>query len=98
MTAGFSAKTARVTGSQLLADPNISKEIQRRTEAELAAAKRKTGMSIERTLREAARLGFSNIGKLFDENNRIKDPKGWDEETAAAVMSFLAERRRHPVA
>src|SRR5207249_11095304 len=48
----------------------------------------RTGVSMERTLREAARLAFCDIGRLFDENSKLKDLKEWDEETAAAVASI----------
>src|SRR5438552_7685399 len=85
ITAGYSAKSARRIGTRLSTNVHIAAEIHRRTKQSLEDARMRTGISRERTLREAARLAFYDIGKLFDENSRLKDPREWGEETAAAV-------------
>jgi phage terminase small subunit len=37
--------------------------------------------------RELARIGFSDIRKIFDENGNLKLPKDWDDAAAAAISS-----------
>lgn len=81
ITAGFSAKTAIVKGSQLLTEVNVKARI-----AELSEKTAKiTGLDMERTLREVARLGYSDTRKLYTESGNLKDPADWDDDTAAAV-------------
>lgn len=41
----------------------------------------------DRTLREAARLAFSDVGDLFDENNCLLPLKSWPAHIRAAVSS-----------
>jgi len=48
----------------------------------------KIGVRAERTLEEVARIGFSDITKLFNADGSLKSPKDWDPETAAAVAGL----------
>ncbi|MGH0372567.1 terminase small subunit [Sinorhizobium meliloti] len=41
----------------------------------------------ERVLKELPRTGFSDLRRVFDANNRLLRPEGWDGDTAAAVAS-----------
>jgi hypothetical protein len=45
-------------------------------------------VGLNRTLFENARIGFSDIRKLFGEGGRLLDPHEWDDDTAAAVASI----------
>jgi Terminase small subunit len=46
-----------------------------------------------RTLREAARLAFSDLRKLFNENGTLKPPHEWPDAAAAAVAGLEVVRR-----
>lgn len=83
ITAGYSAKTATVTGSQLLTDPNVRAIIDAMT-AEHSAA---SGLTAENVLREIRRLSFSDTRKLYRPDGSLKSPDEWDDDTAAAVGS-----------
>jgi len=47
----------------------------------------------DRALREAARLAYSDVRGLFDENQKLKPMKDWPEGLAAAVASVEVVRR-----
>jgi phage terminase small subunit len=82
--AGYSAKTARSIGHELLTKPDIQDAITtgRATLAE------KTGITQERVLKEYARLGFLDIRKAFDENGHLKPISELDDDTAAAIAGI----------
>jgi phage terminase small subunit len=44
-------------------------------------------VDLKRTIFESARVGFSDIRKLFGSGGRLLDPHEWDDDTAAAVAS-----------
>lgn len=44
-------------------------------------------ITVQRVLREAARIAFSDARNLFDEKGNLKSPKDWDDNTAASVAS-----------
>ena len=45
-------------------------------------------LDTERTLRETARIAYSDPRKIMHEDGRIKMPHELDEDTAAAIASF----------
>jgi phage terminase small subunit len=79
--AGYSAKNADVIADQLLGKTWVSEAIQKAMKERLL----KIGVHAERVLTELARIGFSDIRKLFNENGSLKNPQDWDADTAAAV-------------
>jgi phage terminase small subunit len=81
ITAGFSAKTARQAGSRLLTHVDVKAAIARTRGAALTAA----DLTIERTLREVARLAFFDPRKLYDEEGKLKAVHELDDDTAAAL-------------
>ncbi len=82
--AGYSEDTAKQIGYENLTKPYIQEYLQ-----ELKAKRaEKTQISQERVLQEYARLGFSDIRKLYDENGRLKDVQDLDDDTAAAISSI----------
>lgn len=46
----------------------------------------------DRVLREAGRLGFSDIRKLYDESGRLLPIKQWPDDIAACVASIETAR------
>jgi phage terminase small subunit len=46
------------------------------------------GRGADRVLLEIARLGFSDLRRLFHEDGRLKGPHEWDDDTAASISSI----------
>lgn len=55
-----------------------------------AKAVERAEVSIERTLREAARIAFADIRKVFNEDGTLKKISELDDDTAAALAGFDA--------
>lgn len=82
--AGYSLKTADVSGHENLKKPEIAEAIA------LAQKKRseKTRITAERVLEELARIGFSDPRKLFDAQGTLKPIAEWEEDSARAIASI----------
>lgn len=87
ITAGYAAKSAFVTASRLLNDAKVQAVI---SEA-LDRAEVVFGLSIDRTLREVARLAYFDPAKLYDSDGSLKKIADLDEDTRAAVASIEAD-------
>jgi len=48
-------------------------------------------ISVRQLNREIARIGFSDLRKLFDSNGEILPPEQWPDDVAAAVSSYKEE-------
>lgn len=81
--AGYGVKSAKVTASRLLADPKIQSYLGV-LKKPLAAV---LEITKERTMREIARIAFSDPRKLFDENSRFKAIQDLDDDAAATLAS-----------
>ncbi len=79
--AGYSSKTAYSIGQENLTKPDIQAAIQKRREK----IEQKTEITIERVLREYARLGFNDPRKLFNDDGSPKGIHELDDDTAAAI-------------
>ena len=79
--AGYSVKNADNLGPRLVGKSQVAEAIEKAMKSRL----QKIGVYAERVLTELARVGLSDIRKLYDEDGRLKHPKDWDEETSAAV-------------
>lgn len=90
--AGYSEKTARVKAAQLMALPHVMEAI----EAGMALRAERTEITQDRVLQELARVGFSDIRKLFNEAGLLKRPEEWDADTAAFVASIEVVVRKVP--
>lgn len=86
--AGFAKAGAHVTASRLLRNPKIAAEI----DLQLKEKADRCHVNADRLLLECARLAFSDIRQLFDENNHLKDPSEWDDEIAASVAGIKVKR------
>ena len=90
ITAGYSAKTANVTGSQLLAKPNIKARI-----SELIAEKTQNlNISADRIIGELARLGFSNMLdylRVDEDGQFVHDFSKLTREQAAAIQEYTVD-------
>jgi phage terminase small subunit len=72
-----------VQASRLLSDAKV----QCATAAGMARRSKRTEVAADRLLLELARLGFSDIRRIFDGQRRLKRPEDWDDATAAAISS-----------
>lgn len=84
VAAGFSEKSAGVTGAKMLKDPRILLRVEQRRK-ELVKDMR---LSTERLCQEVARLAFSDPRGIMHPDGRMKMPHELDDDTAAAIASF----------
>lgn len=82
--AGYSERTANEQAARLLVKVGIQEAIQ----AGRQAQQRRTQITADATLREIARVAFSDIRKLFRPDGTLKLPHELDDETAAFVASI----------
>lgn len=85
---GCSESAAGNAGPRLLRTAQIQSEIARIEQQALAKVQRDTGITLERTLREVARLAFFDARKLFNESGRPLSIIDLDDDTAAAVAGL----------
>lgn len=90
--AGYTAKgnAAEVNAARLLRNAQVQAEVAKRTQKLMG----KLEISVERVLRERARLAFLDPRKLVDANGKPLGVHELDEDTAAAVAGFETERGR----
>jgi phage terminase small subunit len=87
LAAGYSPNRpdrAGEIGYQLLQKTPIKEALQRATEERL----RRIGIHAYGILEGVARIAFSDIRTLFNDDGSLKLPKDWDPEIAAAVAEF----------
>ena len=90
ITAGFSPKTACAQGQRLLRKVEVSGEIARAAERAAVAS----GLLKERSLREVARLAYSDMRQLFRSDGTLKDLSEMDDDTAATIASIETVEER----
>jgi len=86
--AGYSADTAGSQGSRLLKNERIQQAIQQAQQEVLEAVKHETGITLERTLREIARLAFFDPRQLFAADGNPLSIQELSDDTAAAVAGL----------
>lgn len=95
---GISASEAYVQAGYKKNDGNASRlkgneKVEARVAELVEAGAAKAEVDVERTLRELARVGFSDLRNVFSGQGGILDPKDWDDDTAAAISSVEVVRR-----
>lgn len=86
--AGYSAKTAKQAGSRLLSDVAIRVAIDGHQAAVVAKVQADAGITLERTLREIARLAFFDPRRMFDKDGHPLPIHQLDDDTAAVVAGL----------
>lgn len=84
ITAGLSPKTARSSGQRMLTDVVVKQHVAEAAEK----AAHISGLSVERTLKEVARLAYADPRKLYDESGNLIPVHLLDDDTAATVASI----------
>lgn len=74
----------------LMMRPDVSSRVRELHEALL----RKVDATASRTMRELARISFSDVRRLFDDDGRMKRIEDIDKDTAASIKAVKIERRR----
>jgi phage terminase small subunit len=82
--AGYAVSGARTEASRLLANADITEELNR---LRLKIAET-TQITPERIMQEYARIGFSDLRKALTPSGQLIDPQDWDDDTAAAISSL----------
>ena len=90
--AGYSERTAQMIGSENLSKPIISEKIA------LAQAERskRTQVTSDRVVTELAKIGFSDLRRVFTAQGHIIDPADWDDDTAGAISSLEVVHTHKP--
>jgi phage terminase small subunit len=83
--AGYAPKSANEQASQLLADLSVKAVVTLIDIQIQKEALEKYAITAEKVLKQLHRLSFYDIRKLYDENNQLKPPSEWDEDTAVAI-------------
>src|SRR5262249_17219203 len=81
---------ARVGASRLVAKDNIREEIR----AARAEQQRRTRITADKVLREIARVAFSDLIDLFDDEGRFRNPRAVPLEARHAIASVRVSRER----
>jgi phage terminase small subunit len=80
-------KTINEAASRLLKNSKVSARIAELKVPAIAAA----GLSVERTLREIARVAYSDPGRYYRADGTMKPIVEWDDDMRAAVAQFETE-------
>lgn len=86
--AGYSPDTAKQQGSRLLTNVAIRALIDQGHNELIEQVKQETGISLERTLREIARIGYFDPRKLFDAKGEPLPITELDDDTAAVIAGL----------
>ena len=90
--AGYSARTAYSAGQRLLKDVDVAAAIRKAMDKRAA----RTEITADRVLQEFAKIGFSDVRRIFTSTGQLQPPTELDDETAAAVQSVEVVTRRVP--
>lgn len=88
IAAGYAPNSAAVTASRLLMRANVQAEIANHRAEFIAQVQVETGITLERTLREIARIGFFDPRKMFDAEGNPKRLVDLDDDTAAVIAGL----------
>lgn len=86
--AGYSAKTAQQASSRLLKDVVVRAAITQHQAAVVAKVQTEAGISLERTLREIARIAYFDPRRMFDAKGNPKSIHDLDDDTAAVIAGL----------
>ena len=88
--AGYAEKSAQVTGSRLLSNAMVRADI----DARLAKVAKSNEITVERTLKEIARIAYGDTRKLFNEDGSLRKLSDLDDDTAALIASVETDEIR----
>jgi phage terminase small subunit len=80
---GVSEASARSRGCNMLAKASVQAAVQALVQQRL----NRNLLTADRVVQEIARLAFSDVGNLYDEQGLLKSPRDLDPDTRAALAS-----------
>lgn len=86
--AGYSKATARSIGHENLTKPAIADAIARAIDQQIEQVQAETGITLERTVREIAKVAFHDPRKFFSDDGSLRPITELDDDTAAALAGF----------
>lgn len=89
--AGYSEKTAHSIGNENLTKPEIQERIRERQED----LKKRNEITADAVIQELAKIGFMDIGELFNDDGIIKNPTILSDKAKAAVSSVKITKRTY---
>lgn len=89
--AGYSKKVARQEGARLLANAVIRAEIEKKTSKVLEAC----DVTVEKIVKEAALIAFSDLSHFLTGTGEINDPGDWPDGVRRGIQSFKVVKTRH---
>lgn len=91
LRAGYRCKSdevAEACAARLLADARVRKTVDAWREQQIAKVAHETGITLERTLKELAKVAYHDPRKFFDADGNLKPIAELDDDTAAALAGF----------
>lgn len=88
IAAGYSARSADSTASRLLRSDKVRAEVEQHRADAIAKVQAETGITLERTLREVARIGFFDPRRLFGLDGDPLPLSELDDDTAAVIAGL----------
>lgn len=85
VTAGYKPGRAAEKAAQRMSQDVV---VRAALDARRESLKEKSGLSVERTLREVRRLAYADIRKLYNDDGSLKLPTELDDDAAAMVSAF----------
>ena len=89
IAAGYSPKTAGQKAYMLLQEPDVRERVNEATKRLL----RNADITAERVLMELARIAFSDVRALYDEQGRLKPIHELNDDQAAAITAVDVEEQ-----
>jgi phage terminase small subunit len=84
----MSGKSVREQASRLANHPGVAAMVLALSAPTVAKVKQSIDVDLTRVIFENARIGFSDVRRLFGEDGQIKAPGEWDDDFAASVASI----------
>lgn len=79
--AGYTKRSAHVQGSRLISDAKVQALLAERR----AKLESRSGLSVERTLRELARIAYFDPAQMYDVKGKLLDVHAMHEDTRRAI-------------
>lgn len=86
---GYNDKRAQFAAHRMMKRPEVLKAIKAHDEEQAAVV----GLTVNRTLREVARIAYADPIKLFHEDGSLRHVRDMDPEMRGAIQSIEVERR-----
>lgn len=86
--AGFSSSVAASKAYQWVSNGKVKPHVYSAVQAAIRNRETRTEITQDRVLKELARIGFSDLRGLIDDDGGIKPPSEWTDDVAASVSSL----------